>query len=119
MYLRGIRGAITVTIDDRESILEATAELLETMMRENEIVSSDLTSVFLTMTPDLHSVFPAVAAREKLNWTEVPLMCGAELDIEGGLPRCIRALFHWNTTKSQEDIRHVYLRDAKKLRPDI
>jgi len=119
MSIRGIRGAITVTQDDRESILEATAELLKAMVEENQIDPSDLASVFLTMTPDLHSVFPAVAAREKLGWNDVPLMCGAELDIDGGLEKCIRALFHCNTNKDQDKIQHVYLRDAKKLRPDI
>lgn len=119
MKIRGVRGAITVDFDDRESILQATAELLEAMAKENDLDTADLASIFLTMTPDLNSVFPAVAAREKLGWTEVPLMCGAELNIEGGLPMCIRALMHWNTEKGQGEIRHLYLREAKKLRPDI
>jgi chorismate mutase len=70
------------------------------------------------MTPDLHAVFPAVAARQ-INWHMVPLFCTQELDIEGALPQCIRVLIHWNTTLSAKDIRHSYLREATKLRPDL
>jgi len=118
MKVRGIRGAITVSGDSADEICEATHLLLNSMVKENQIAIDDLASVFFSMTPDLHSVFPAVTAR-KLEWHAVPLFCMQELDIEGALPRCIRILMHWNTEKSPKQIQHVYLREAVKLRPDL
>ncbi|WDQ18156.1 chorismate mutase [Rhodopirellula sp. P2] len=115
---RGVRGATTVEQDDREEILKATTQLLALMIRRNEIDSIDLASATFTVTKDLHSEFPALAARQ-LGWLEVPLLCGYEVSVEGSLPRCIRVLLHWNTTKSQSEIQHVYIRDAVKLRPDL
>lgn len=115
---RGVRGATTVEQDDREEILKATTQLLALMIRRNEIDSADLASATFTVTKDLHSEFPALAARQ-LGWLEVPLLCGYEVSVEGSLPRCIRVLLHWNTTKSQSEIQHVYIRDAVKLRPDL
>ncbi|MEO9593016.1 chorismate mutase [Rhodopirellula bahusiensis] len=115
---RGVRGATTVEQDDREEILKATTQLLALMIRRNEIDSADLASATFTVTKDLHSEFPALAARQ-LGWLEVPLLCGYEVSVEGSLPQCIRVLLHWNTTKSQSEIQHVYIRDAVKLRPDL
>ncbi|KLU03379.1 Chorismate mutase II [Rhodopirellula islandica] len=115
---RGVRGATTVEQDDRKEILKATTQLLALMIRRNEIDSTDLASATFTVTKDLHSEFPALAARQ-LGWLEVPLLCGYEVSVEGSLPRCIRVLLHWNTTKSQSEIQHVYIRDAVKLRPDL
>jgi chorismate mutase len=33
--------------------------------------------------------------------------------------RCLRVLLLVNTTRPQADVRHVYLRDAAVLRPDL
>lgn len=115
---RGVRGAITVDRDDGELILEATKELLSGLVAENGIDTDDVASVFFSMTPDLHGAFPAVAARQ-INWQMVPLFCVQELDIEGALPLCVRVMIHWNTTKSAQEIVHLYLRGAEKLRPDL
>ncbi|MCC9643917.1 chorismate mutase [Rhodopirellula sp. JC740] len=115
---RGVRGATTVEQDNREEILKATTQLLALMIRRNEIDSADLASATFTVTKDLQSEFPALAARQ-LGWLEVPLLCGYEVSVDGSLPRCIRVLLHWNTTKTQSEIQHVYIRDAVKLRPDL
>lgn len=115
---RGVRGATTVDTDDREEILKATTQLLALMIRRNEIESSDVASAMFTVTKDLQSEFPALAARQ-LGWLEVPLLCGYEVSVEGSLPRCIRILLHWNTELGQSDIQHVYIRDAVRLRPDL
>ena len=115
---RGVRGATTVDTDDRDEILKATTQLLALMIRRNEIESADVASAMFTVTKDLQSEFPALAARQ-LGWLEVPLLCGYEVSVEGSLPRCIRILLHWNTDRSQTDIRHVYIQDAVKLRPDL
>ena len=117
MVCRGVRGAITVEEDTREVVLEATRELLALMIRLNGIDSTDVASAIFTTTPDLSSVFPALAARQ-LGWLDVPLMCGHEIAVPGALPLCIRIMLHWNTTKAQHEIQHVYLREATSLRPD-
>ena len=114
---RGVRGATTATEDSVEAILRATRELLFTMIRANGIESEHVASVYFTTTPDLKSVYPAVAARQ-LGWVDVPLLCGNEIDVPTGLRQCVRILLHWNTAKSQKEISNVYLGEAVRLRPD-
>jgi chorismate mutase len=118
MPVRGVRGATTVTRNQKEEILEVTKELLSTMLEVNGIDTEDIASAWLTTTPDLYAEFPAVAARH-IGWTQVPLMQSHEMSVPGMLPLCIRVLLHWNTEKTQSEIRHVYLREAARLRPDL
>lgn len=118
MACRGVRGATTVAQNTREEILTATRQLVALMIRRNGIDPRDVASAIFTTTPDLDAEFPALAARQ-LGWIEVPLLCGHEMAIPGSLPRCIRLLVHWNTDKSQNEIQHIYVRDAVKLRPDL
>jgi chorismate mutase len=114
---RGVRGATTVTQDDREEILRATRELLALIIYLNGIDSEAVASAIFTTTTDLCAAFPATAARQ-LGWFDVPLMCSHEIDVPGSLDKCIRVLIHWNTDKPQHDIQHVYLKEAQALRPD-
>ena len=119
MTIRGIRGATTVTSDNPDLILQATCELLETILYENsDIQLDDIASVLFTVTEDIASAYPALAARQ-MGWDQVPMMCAREIPVPGSLPMCIRVLIHWNTNKEQRKIQHVYLRDAVKLRPDL
>ena len=118
MTVRGIRGATTVAGNTREAILEATAELLEAVVRANGLRREDVASAFFTTTADLDAEYPAVAARAA-GWTDVALLCGHEMNVPGGLPRCLRLLVHVNTDKPPSAIRHVYLREAAALRPDL
>lgn len=119
MSLRGIRGATSVEEDRPELVLEATRELLQEILSRNEIDSFDeIVSAIFTTTTDLCSTFPAEAARS-LGMNHVPLLCASEISVPGSLPQCIRILLHVNTEKSQQEIVHVYLREAKKLRPDV
>jgi chorismate mutase len=118
MFCRGVRGATTVEVDSREEILTETRRLLALMIRLNQIEAEDVASAIFTTTPDLNAEFPALAARQ-LGWLEVPLLCTHELGVPGSLPRCIRVLVHWNTAKTQHEIRHVYVKDAERLRPDL
>ncbi len=115
---RGVRGATTVEANSRDAILRATRQMLALMIRRNEIDSADIASAQFTVTRDLDAEFPALAARQ-LRWLEVPLLCGYEIEVPGSLPMCIRVLLHWNTTKSQQHIHHVYIHDAVRLRPDL
>jgi chorismate mutase len=119
MPTRGIRGATTVPADEPNLILDATRELLEEILCENEDMRpEDIASAFFTVTDDLASTFPAQAARE-MGWGLVPMLCAREIPVPNSLPRVIRVLVHWNTDVPQDEITHVYLRDAVKLRPDL
>jgi chorismate mutase len=119
MTIRGIRGATTVTSDRPDLILQATCELLETIFYKNDGIQLDeIASAFFTTTEDIASAYPALAARQ-MGWDQVPMLCAREIPVPGSLPLCIRVLIHWNTDKEQNEIQHVYLRDAVKLRPDL
>ena len=119
MSIRGIRGATTVTADEPELILQATRELLEEILAENEgMQPDDVASAVFTVTDDLNSTFPAQGARQ-MGWGLVPMLCAREIPVPGSLPRVIRVLVHWNTELAQNEITHVYLCDAVKLRPDL
>ena len=114
--VRGVRGATTAERNERAEILARTRELLEQLVRLNGIASEDVAYVWFTVTPDLDAEFPAFAARE-LGWEQVPLVCGREIPVPGALERCIRILLAWNTDRAQRDVRHVFLRGARELRP--
>jgi len=118
MYCRGIRGATTVDRNDAQAITAATRELLEAIIAANEIESDDVASVTFSTTADLDAAFPAKAARD-LDWVDVALFCCQEIHVPDSVPMCVRVLIHWNTTKSQAEVVHVYQGDAQKLRPDI
>ena len=118
MLCRGIRGAISVEANTREAILGATRELLQEMMKANGLVLKDIACAIFTATPDLNAEFPAAGARE-LGWNEVPLLCGQEMEVPGALPRCLRVLLLANTNRRAEDMAHVYLKEAKALRPPV
>ncbi len=116
--LRGIRGAITVEENTAAAIAEAVTELLQTLQAQNDFSLADVAGVFFTATPDLDADFPAAAARQA-GWDQVPLLCAVEMNVPGSLGRCIRVLVLVNTHRRQEEMSHVYLRDARVLRPDL
>jgi len=118
-YVRGIRGAITVEHNRSEDILSATGELLAAIIKENQLVPEDIVSAFFTVTADLNAEFPATAAREIMGWTHVPMICATEIDVPGRLGKCIRIMVHVNTSKTQQELKHIYLRGAMALRRDL
>jgi chorismate mutase len=119
MTTRGIRGATTVTADQPELILSATQEMLDAILRANpSLQTEDIASAFFTTTEDLVSVYPALAARQ-MGWEHVPMMCAREIPVPGSLAHCVRVLVEWNTDLAQNAIKHVYLRKAVSLRPDL
>jgi chorismate mutase len=117
MVCRGVRGATSADANTRDEILRATRELLALMIRQNGIKAEDVASVIFSTTSDLDAEFPALAARQ-LGWYDVALLCNHELDVPGSLRRCIRVLLHWNTEVPQNEIAHVYIKEAANLRPD-
>lgn len=118
MATRALRGATTIDSDSSEEVSMYTKELLLEMISRNGIDKEDMISILFTTTNDIHSAFPAAAARE-IGLGDVPLMCASELDIVNSTPKCIRILMHLETNRSRAEMRHVYLRGAKGLRDDL
>ncbi len=117
--VRGIRGATTVEVNERSTILSATEELILAIIEKNNVQPDSVASVLITSTPDLDGAFPAAAIRALPGWDLVPLMGSTEVDVPGALARCIRLMLLVNTEKSASEIGHVFLREAVKLRPDL
>ena len=116
--VRALRGATTVDADTVEQITERTQVLVSTMLERNGVEKDDLISVVFTATDDIHAAFPATVARP-LGLGDVPLLCARELDVVGGMPRCIRVLMHLTTERSRDGLHHVYLEGARGLRDDL
>lgn len=113
-----LRGAITLERDERDHLLERVRELLTEMLDRNSVEHDDVISILFTATPDVHSAFPAAAARE-MGLGDVPLICAQELDIDGAMPLCIRVMMHLTTSSARSELRHVYLEQARSLRDDL
>lgn len=118
MNIRGVRGAISVDADEEQAIVTATKRLLSEMVRRNGVALDDIASVLFSLTPDLHAAFPALGARE-MGWVHVPMLHFTEIDVPGSLPRIIRVLMHVNTALAPPTVEHVYLEEARVLRPDL
>jgi chorismate mutase len=118
MMMRGVRGATTARENTVDAVQAATRELLAEVIRVNGIEEEYVASVIFTTTPDLNCCFPAAAARA-LGWHRVALLGSQELDVPDGVPMCIRVLVHWNTTRTLDEIRHIYMHGAERLRPDL
>ena len=119
MYSRGVRGAITLTDNTKESVKDATIELLSEMLNKNDIKKEDIAFAIFTLTNDIDADFPAKYARLNLGFNKVPMMCYYEANIKDSLKKCLRILLNINTQKKQDEIKHIYLKGAKILRGDI
>jgi chorismate mutase len=118
MSVRAIRGAVQVEANTPEAISAGTQELLAEILKANELLVENVISVLLTATPDLNAAFPAAAARE-VGFESTPLLCAVEIDVQGALPRVVRAMFTVETELESAQISHIYLGGAKALRRDI
>lgn len=116
--VRAVRGATTVITNSEQEILDATGELLRAITERNGILKDDIISVIFSVTTDLNAAFPALAAR-RMGWDRTAMMCTYEIDVPGSLRKCIRVLMHINTDKENDDLKYIYLKDAKALRPDL
>ncbi|TCK97994.1 chorismate mutase [Natranaerovirga hydrolytica] len=114
----GIRGATTVNNNNMTDITNETKKLLKTIITENHLEQEDMVSIIFSATKDLDTHYPAVAARE-MGLTETPLFCVQEMDVVGSLQRCIRILIHYNKDMPKKEVKHIYLNEATKLRPDL
>ncbi|MFC7979591.1 chorismate mutase [Streptomyces cinereoruber] len=118
MAVRAVRGAVQLDRDEAGHMRERVEELLTAVLERNGLTTEDLISIWFTATPDLHSDFPAAAARY-IGIADVPLICAQELDVEGAMPRVVRLLAHVETELPKPRIAHVYLGAAAALRKDI
>ncbi len=116
--VRALRGATRVDADTREQVGQRVSELVTALLERNQLLPDDLISALFTATGDIHSMFPAEAARGA-GLGDVPLLCAQELDIEGKPERCIRVLLHVNTDRARAELHHVYLRGTAILRDDL
>jgi chorismate mutase len=116
--VRALRGATTLDLDERDHLFARTQELIAALLTRNDLDEDDLISIVFTATDDVHAAYPAEAAREA-GITHVPLLCTRELDIDGGIERCVRVLVHAYTARTPRELRHVYLHDARQLRTDL
>ncbi len=119
MQERAIRGAISVSQDKAEEIRGACVELVSSIIRENDLKPEDIITIFITVTEDLQSLNPSAAIRTAFAWNDLPFFTSQEATILGMLPRCIRILIQCYSNKNKSEIRHIYLREASKLRPDL
>ena len=118
MAVRAVRGATQLEEDTREHMLDRVAELVTDVMSANGLEVDDFISIIFTATSDLVSEFPAYAARQ-LGFSDVPLVCARELEIEGSMPRVVRLMAHVETDLPRSDVTHVYLHGAANLRRDL
>jgi chorismate mutase len=118
MGVRALRGAITVDDDDPGEISQRTIDLLKLLFERNQLDSEDVISIFFTVTPDVQSLPPAAAAR-KFGLVDVPLLCAQEMASDVGPDRCIRLMLHVETERARSELRHVFLRGAAALRPEL
>jgi chorismate mutase len=118
MAVRALRGAITIDRDEPSEVKRRTIDLLRVLFERNELDSDDVISIFFTATGDVRSLPPAAAARE-FGLVDVPLLCAQEMDAEVGPDRCIRLMVHVDTPRQRDELRHVFLRGATVLRPEL
>jgi chorismate mutase len=116
--LRALRGATTIDVDTPEHITERVVTLLTTMFERNDVDHDDLISMIFTATADIHSMYPATAARS-IGLGDVPLLGAQETVVDGGTPNCIRVMVHLTTERSRAELHHVYLEGAVGLRDDL
>jgi chorismate mutase len=114
--VRGIRGATTCG-NTPEFINKTVMEMTSAMMEQNGVHPEDIACIIYSVTPDIDAAFPAACAR-KLGLEDTVLLDVQEMVKPGDLGHCIRALMLVNTQKPQGEMRFVYLRNAKTLRPD-
>ena len=117
--VRSIRGATTVTENTPEAIAEAVNELIEAIEIHNQLDTEEIVSVTFSVTSDIDAMFPAAVARRRQGWEDVPLLDVQQMKVENSLQKCVRVLIHLNTPLPKSQLRHVYLQDAAKLRPDL
>jgi len=118
MKVRAARGAIVVAEDTAASLHASTGRLLASLLERNGIDHDELISILFTVTDDLRSAFPAEAAR-RMGMGDIPLLCAREIPVAGAMPSVVRVLMHFHSGRALNEVVHVYLDGAEKLRDDL
>ena len=119
MTVVSIRGAITVDNNTAEDISASTIELFNEMLKRNNIVKDEIINIIFSLTKDLNAIYPAKALREHIDVSTIPLFCVQEADIHNSLEKCLRIMMTLDTDLTKNEVKHVYLKGAAKLRPDL
>lgn len=118
MSMHALRAATTLNVDTPEEVRSRTTTLLETLYERNGLTHESVISILFTATGDIVSAPPAAAARS-FGLLDVPLLCASEMPVAGSLELCIRLMLHIESEKQRSELRHVFLRGATVLRPDL
>lgn len=117
--LISIRGATSVKENTQEEIKTSVITLIKEIIKQNKINSSKIVNIIFTVTSDLNAVHPATVAREDLDLANTPMLCTQEMKVPGDLPQCIRVMIQVYANLTKDEVKHVYLKEATKLRPDL
>ena len=117
--MRGFRGATTISANSEQEIMTETRKLVLEMVQQNNIDPSDISHVLFSVTDDINAAFPAKVARELPGWSHVPVMCMREIDVPNSLEKCIRVMLLAKTDLQQNEVEHIFVNEAVKLRPDL
>ena len=114
-----LRGATTVDANTAENITERSVELVAALVEKIDFTCSRAVNLFITTTADLTAFYPARAVRESGLLDGCPLFSALEPSIDGALGKCIRVMLTIETDAADFVPKHVYLRGAAVLRPDL
>jgi len=117
LELKGVRGAITSTENSFEAMEIAVSNLIEELLKRNQLTPDEIISITFSVTGDLNVCFPASIVRREKGWDEVALLDCQQMAVEGDLQRCIRILAYAWLPLGQPPM-HPYLGQASVLRPD-
>ena len=112
-----IRGATTASGNSVNEIEDAVVELIDELISRNSLTKSNLLSITFTATKDLDACFPASIARKFNGLDSVAFLDCQQMYVSNDVDFCIRVMAQV-LMPSNNPIKHTYLRDAAKLRPD-
>ncbi len=110
-----IRGAIQIAADTSACITVGTMTLLRRLLSDNALTPKDVVSLLFTMTPDLSADLPPLVVRDD-GWSDVPMLCAAELRTPLMTPKTVRVLAHVRV-RGPVRLMSVYLPDSLRNRP--
>ncbi len=112
-----IRGATTASGNSVEEIEDAVVELIDELIKRNNLIKSNLLSITFTSTNDLNACFPASVARRCNGLDSVAFLDCQQMYVPNDVDFCIRLLAQV-LLPPNNIIKHPYLRGASKLRTD-
>jgi chorismate mutase len=115
--IRAVRGAIGIERNDQQEIYSGAHRLVQEILNRNNITESEIISILFSVTRDLTKGNPASGLRS-YGFTDTPLFCLQEAEIQGSPPKILRVLVTYATDLGDAPI-PIYLGRAAELRPDL